>query len=292
MTRLSGSSILSLAGAVALLAGACSSSGGGSPGSGAGGSGSGAGGGTGTGNGFVGPALVPSATGFVSDPVVTGVVGAWYAYGDSAGPGANAAGTDFADSDCSKGGFTMSQCSQIVSPVPGQPFAPDPVNGMCTNGTAAKVLLGGTSGTADYSDLFGAGIGLDFNNPGGDAGAKGIFDMTPYTGVGFDFSGSVVPNGKMRVNFPFMGENHGKDSPYWKGATNPASPLTSPLHVKIYWADVGGPMYLTTQNPPTVPPAFDKTKVMSIQFQIFTNTSTATPYNFCVNNLTLLTTTD
>ena len=34
----------------------------------------------------------------------------------------------------------------------------------------------------DYSDLFGAGIGLDFNNPGGDAGPKGSKDLSAYSG--------------------------------------------------------------------------------------------------------------
>ena len=33
---------------------------------------------------------------------------------------------------------------------------------------------------------------------------------------------------------------------------------------------------------------FDKTKIQSIQFQVFTNVNMAIPYNFCVNNLAVL----
>ncbi len=274
MSKFSNQSILFLVGVAALCAGACSSS-----------KGPAAEGGT----GFVGQALMPTTTGFVDDRTNSGVVGAWYSYGDGAGPGANTTSVDFADSDCSKGMFTVDQCSQIAMPTPGMPFAPDASGAMCTNGTAAKVLMavGGTA--ADYSHLWGAGIGLDLNNLGGDSGvAKGFYDLTKYKGIGFDFTGTVIPAGKMRVNFPFNNE-HGTDSPYWDGATMASSPLTDKDHVEIHWADVGGPMYLAGQTPPVTAPAFDATMVSAIQFQVFTNTSATVPYNFCVSNLTLLT---
>src|ERR1700690_1040277 len=76
---------------------------------------------------------------------------------------------------------------------------------MCTNGTTAQVL--DSNGNPDYSAIYGAGIALDLNNLGGDAGSgKGYFDMTPYVGIGFDFTGDVIPSKVMRVNFPFNGE--------------------------------------------------------------------------------------
>ncbi len=274
MRKFSNQSILFLVGVAALCAGACSSSKGPATEGGA---------------GATGQALTPTATGFVDDRANSGVVGAWYSYGDAAGPGANTTSTDFADSDCSKGGFTMDQCSQITMPTPGMPFAPDATGAMCTNGTAAKVLMAVSGTTADYSHLWGAGIGLDLNNLGGDSGvAKGVYDLTKYKGIAFDFSGTLIPTGKMRVNFPFTGE-HGTDSPYWDGATMASSPLSNNLHVTIHWADIGGPMYLAGQTPPVTAPAFDATMVSAIQFQVFTNTTASVPYQFCVNNLTLLT---
>jgi hypothetical protein len=288
---------ISLAG-VLLAGGGC---GGSHPqGTGSGGT-SGAGGAAG--GGVVGAIPLPSsASGFVQD--LTGgshVVGPWYAYGDSVGPGANATiGDDDTNSDCvKKGGFTQSQCSQIAAPTPGGVFMPTDAasSEMCTDGVAAQVLDKG--GAPDYSDMWGAGIMLDFNNPGGDAGPKGDLDLSGFGGVSFDFSaftgstsnGAGVPAGAMRVNFPFTGE-HGSDSPYWMGASKASSPLVAAgataQHVQIAWTDVGGPYYLTQQSPAVTPPPFDATKVQSIQFQVFTNVTATTPYAFCVSNLALL----
>jgi len=294
MKKLTSLLFFTLAGAVALTGGACSSSG--KAGSTGGTTGTGTGGAGGAGNTDL-VYLTSSPTGFVQD-AVSGVVGAWFAYGD--GVGANAgvadAGADNADSDCvKKGGFPPTACTQITTPTPGAPFAPDDLatSKQCTSGIAALVMNKG--GAADYSDLWGGGIGLDFNNPGGDAGAAGVKDLSAYTGVSFDFSGDVVPPKSMRVNFPFTGE-HGTDSPYWGGGGDGAtaySPLTgttaNPQHVVIKWADIGGPAYLKGQTPsidPTLYP-FKPTVVSAIQFQVFTNATATTPYSFCVANLAL-----
>ena len=158
---------------------------------------------------------------------------------------------------------------------------------MCTNGTAAKVI-DGTNGMSDYSDLFGAGIGLDFNNPGGDAGAEGFEGPERVLGYRVRLQRYLIPNNAMRVNFPFDGEHGGQDSPYWMGDTNDSSPLAVG-HIVVNWGDVGGPKYLNDQTPPIdAAGTFDKTHVQSIQFQVFTVTSSATPYNFCVANLALI----
>jgi hypothetical protein len=282
MIKVSSIVVTTLAGLAALLLGACSSMAvATSDGVGT----------TGTdgnsGSPFVGIALTPSATGFV-DNVMSGVIGPWYAYGDSVGPGANVTSTDFSDSDCAKAGFTTNQCSTILAPIPGQPFDPDTVKGMCTNGTAAQAT-GGDGGSPNYVAIYGAGIALDFHNPGGDAGAaRGYFDMTPYVGLGFDFTGDVIPEHGMRVNFPF--KDGSSDIPYWGGAGDAAtaySPLTNGAHVEIQWADVGPERFLKLGT--LSPPPLDKTQVASIQFQVFTNSAEPTPYSFCVNNLTLLT---
>jgi hypothetical protein len=291
--------ITSLTG-VLLLAGGGGLVGCGSSGSGGSGGSSGTGG---TGNtiptGYI--PLASTSTGFVQDTTGgSNVIGPWYAYGDGVGAGANTTTTDNANSDCvKKGGFAPTACSQIGAPTPGQPFPPTDLgtSQMCTWGTAAMVM--NKAGSPDYSDLWGAGISLDLNNPGGDAGVKGDIDLSAYKGVSFDFSAYTgsdgnmagVPAGAMRVNFPFTGE-HATDSPYWMGATKASSPLTPPaggaLHVEALWTDVGGPYYLTQQSPAVTPPAFDPTKMQSIQFQVFTNATATTPYAFCVANLALI----
>jgi hypothetical protein len=309
-----------LAGALVLAGGACAgkplqeTGSGGTPGAGGGStsgvggvgaSGAGGGGASGTGGGgVVGFIPLPSSpTGFVQD-ATSGVIGAWYAYGDGIGPGASAAGDDHSNSDCvAKGGFPPSDCSQILSPVAGMPFVPADAatSAMCTSGTAAVVMNMGSS--PDYSDLWGAGIGLDFNNPGGDAGVRGYLDLSAYKGIYFQFytfpasttdpisNGAGPPSMGMRVNFPSLGQ-HGSDAPYWRGAMTIASPLTSPggavTENMVLWTDVAGPFYLNQQNPPVTPPVFDPAAVQAIQFQVFTNTSSPTPYSFCVANLALI----
>ncbi len=238
--------------------------------------------------------LASSSTGFVNDPV-SGVIGAWFAYGDGVGSNAGVgdAGTDVGDSDCvKKGGFTADQCSQITTPTPGTPFAPTDIktSKQCTSGTAAVVL--NKNGSPDYTDLFGAGIGLDFNNPGGDAGPAGYLDLSGYAGIEFDFSADTLPSNSMRVNFPFK-TMHGNDSPFWMGATSGESPLTgttsSPQHVKIAWGDVGGPFYLTQQTPPVdlTPYAFDPKNIQAMEVQVFTSAKNPTIYSFCIANLAL-----
>jgi hypothetical protein len=253
--------------------------------------------------------LPSSSTGFVED--LTGgsnLIGAWYAYGDGVGPNASVAnGADAADSDCqsaSKGGFPASDCSQIAWPRPGQPFQPsDPATSrMCTDGVAALAMAKG--GAPDYVDLWGAGIALDFNNPGGDGGVKGDLDLSGYGGMMFDFSaftgndpsgaasnGAGPPAGAMRINFPFTGDQT-SNLPYWMGAAAGASPLIVPaggtLHVEVLWKDVASPNYITQQSTPGPPPDFNPAKVQSLQFQVFSNATTTTRYAFCVANLALL----
>jgi hypothetical protein len=250
----------------------------------------GSGGVTGTG-GFTGSGGVMGAGGS------TGVTvnGDWYPFSDGTGPNAGLgadAGSDYADSDCVKnGGFPQTDCTQIISPIPGRPFAPTDLatNQNCTTGIAAQVM--NKDSAPDYADLWGGGIGLNFN-PVGDGGAPGYADLSAYAGIAFDFSGDVVPFQSMRVDFPFLGQ-HGLDAPYWKGATA-YSPLTgttpNPQHVVIKWADIGGPEYLTQEVPPvdvTLYP-FDPTAVQAIQFLVFTSTASTTPYSFCVANLALV----
>src|ERR1035438_5088333 len=137
--------------------------------------------------------------------VVGFIMGTWFAFGDGVGPDGLSA-----DSDCIlKGGFASSQCSQILRPTPGQPFLPDTISGaMCTNGTAAQVIPG-AGGTPDYADLWGAGIGVYFNNPGGSGSQPQPFDLSPYAGLDFDFTGDLIPASQMRVLFPFQGQVKG-----------------------------------------------------------------------------------
>jgi len=215
-----------------------------------------------------------------------GIIGCWYAYGDWYG---NGAGAPAGAGDCgtNMGNFTADQCSIINTPTPGQPFAS--TNGsMCTSGTVAKVIpmSGGT--TPDYAAIWGAGIGLDLNNPGardGGAGEKLPWDATAHNITGFSFHIDTPPTGgQLRVEFPTAAAigTTDVDAAYWEGASNNLSPIKSGGDYAVSFAEVGGPMYLTAPMP------FDKTKILSIRFHVVANASTTIPFSYCISNLTLL----
>ena len=257
---------------------------------GAGGGGTGGTGGTAGTGGAAGLAyLNADAMGEVQNPAV-GVIGPWYSYGDDVGPSAGSGGIDSSNSTCELAGFPMSDCTQITSPTPGLPFAPTDLatSTMCTSGTAGMVRT--KAGSADYSDIWGGGIALDFNNASGN---RGGLDLSAFRGISFDFSAATLPNGAIRVNFPFVGE-HGQDSPYWMGAAAQFSPLSAttgaPQHVEIDWSSVGGPLYLTQQTPAVDVSAypFNPKTIQTVQFAVITNAQAPTPYSFCVSNLALV----
>jgi hypothetical protein len=225
-----------------------------------------------------GIALVPSADGFF-DGSKAGILGAWYSYGDWYAGTPTVAGAG----DCvTKGPFTEAQCSSITMPIPGAPFT-NVGGSMCTAGTAAKVL------DMNYSAIWGTGIGFDLNNGGTDDGGTGIkqaWDATANGVTGFSFHIDTPPTGgQMRVEFPTNAIPNTTDinSAYWGGAAMDLSPFTKAGDWSFHFADVGGPKYLTTATP------FDKTKIISMQFHVVTNTSSAIPFSYCISNLRALT---
>jgi hypothetical protein len=246
------------------------------------------GGGTGTGGSgaTTGETIMVSPDGFIAgDTNTVGITGAWYSYGDYYGGTPTMAG----GGDCPvMGGFTVDQCSMIVTPVPGQPFSNTNSN-MCTTGTVAKTIPMAGSTSPAYSAIWGAGIGFDLNNGGTDDGGTGI--KQPYnatangvTGFAFDITGSVPVGGQMRIEFPtakIVGTTD-INAAYWGGATAGLSPFNKAGTYSFHWADVGGPMYLASPTP------FDPTTILSMQFHVVANTSSTVPYDFCVTNLRAL----
>jgi hypothetical protein len=242
-----------------------------------------AGAGTGTSDtlpaGAVEVALTPSATGFV-DSAATGVVGAWYSYGDG-NEGTTPMGV------CQTKGMHMtSECSAITTPPPGEPFVPKGTSlaQMCTSGTVAKIIPFGTPPVPDYSNIFGAGIGLDFNNPGldGGTGVKMPFNATGKMVIGVSFDLDAVPLPGIRVEFPFSAP----DAAIWKPATaakNYVSPVSAGHNVLLF-ANVTQPAYVAAAA--KVP--FDPTTLLSIQFHVPTTATASAAYSFCVDNVALV----
>jgi hypothetical protein len=252
-------------------------------GTGTAGAGTGTAGMTGTGGASAG--LLPvDMSGFVSAPTL-GIQGSWYGYGDGQGSDGM-----IPTSDCvMKGMHTAADCSKITAPPFGS-FPQTTPGSMCTSGTVAKVIMGSVGCTApatmcpDYSNLFGAGIGLDLNNAGNDGGTgmKMPFNATlaGITGIEFDLDMAPPTNG-IRVEFPTVGTEN--TSAMWKPGTSNKSPLVVGHNVLMF-ADVASPTFVK----PAVP--FDPTKLLSIQFHVPTTTSAAVPYAFCISGLSVITT--
>ena len=170
--------------------------------------GTGGGSGSGGSSGGNGKVLTPDDTGYIMD-ADTGIMGAWYLYADDLGSNGKPPG------DCQAKGMHMdSECSTIMyaatATLSGDGFPQDTPGKMCIKGTAAKVITMGAS--MDYSNIFGIGMGLDFNNSGS---AKMPFDLTAKKITAFKFTLSGVPMGGLRVEFPTTEtEAAGHDSYY------------------------------------------------------------------------------
>jgi hypothetical protein len=264
MKQLANCLSLVLLGSVAIAAGCSSSMNTPSDGGGTGGSG----------NNPKLQALLPDPTGYVDVGAsgMTMIKGAWYAYGDGIGSdGTNATG------DCElKGMHAVSDCSAITTPSFGT--FPNTAGRMCTMGTAAKIINLTTAAMPDYNNIWGAGIGLDLNNGGGDAGAMKLpYNATMNGVVGMAFDIDAVPLAGLRVEFP---TKTATNAAFW-GGDQMLSPVKAG-HNEILWSKVTGPFY------DTVAPPFDPTTILSIQFHVPTSTTASATYNFCISNLSAI----
>jgi hypothetical protein len=210
------------------------------------------------------------------DDATLGIVGSWYAYGDGWGPTGGPPG------NCeSVGMHPTSACSSITSPLPsagdaGAGFPPNASGAMCLSGTAAQII--GTP--PDYSNIFGIGIGLDFNNAGG---TKEPYDANAHHVVGFRFTVSGLPAAPatVRVEFPFPGTDASGDA-----YAETVAPGTTEM--TVLWSDATfGPSFTPPMG--STEPQFDPSKVESIQFHVVTDAQASIPVtDLCVTNLVAL----
>jgi hypothetical protein len=225
-------------------------------------------------------ALTPDMTGYVMAPAAIGIMGAWYGYGDGAGSdGTTATG------DCEKAGHPVTACSSITTPMFGSfPPSPPTSSKMCTTGTVEKVIdIVGMAGMADYTAMWGSGIGLDLNNGGGANAVKMPYNATAAGVLGFAFDIDAVPLTGIRVEFPTP--STGTTAAIYKpgdSTTNFASPLVAG-HNEIRWADIMAPSYVMNAT------AFDPTMIVSVQFHVPSSTSASANYTFCIDNFSAIT---
>jgi hypothetical protein len=226
--------------------------------------------------------LVPDDTGYVMDGD-TGIMGAWYIYGDGLGM------TGTPPGDCqAKGMHADSDCSTIMyaatKTLPGAGFPQDMSGKMCIKGTGAKVIP--YMGAPDYSNIFGIGMGLDFNNSGS---AKNPFDLTAKKITAFKFTLSGVPMGNLRVEFPTTEtEMAGHDSYYASKAVKDGDFMVSMAPDSLSGTAANADLAPAfTQAAGTMQPDFNPAHVLGVQFHVPTNvTASVGVSGFCVSNLT------
>jgi hypothetical protein len=258
-------------GAAMALSMGCDDSGGGGGGNTGGTTSTGTGGTTSTGEGIP---LKADKGGFVAgDTNDLMIQGAWYAYADSLGDNGMPPGK------CQTVGMHANgECSSVTEPPPGMPFAPSDETAdqkLCTKGSVEAVLM--LNGAPDYSNMWGAGVGLDFNNPGMGA-PKAAFNATAAGVVGVSFEIDAPPPAGIRVEFPDMATNN-KAAAYWGATTSYGPSPVKPGVNTIKWADVKSP------DPVNVP-MLDPSTLMGIQFHVPSGTAGA--YQFCLSHIKML----
>lgn len=245
-----------------------------------------------------GVVLAPDTQGWIRrDTNPIGVQGAWYTYGDRYGDPAHGG------SKCTEVGLhDVEECSKITYPKPEEPRFPNVGGRMCTQGETAIIPLckplvpNCASGQYDYTNVWGAGIGLDFNTEQNRPYEKSPYDAPAAGVLGVSFEIDIVFADGVRVEFPILlpqdnayatTEDHPDGSPYWGAGSNGGyhpSPIVRGYN-RFHWSDVGSP----------VPGdyAFDPTKILAIQFHVPAvdeeeKLDDRRPFSFCVSNLTLL----
>lgn len=253
--------------------------------------------------------LKPSSTGWVdkNDSCNTiGIQGAWYPYGDQYGA-AKCTGV---------GMHPATDCSVITAPPPPPATGFENVDGkMCTSGEVAVILtcMDGvtTEGCPDhdYQNMWGAGIGFDFNADGaaedGTPGAKHVWDpmaVTPNPITGISFVIDAIPLPGLRVEFPIVltddeaaaaglpagstTDDHKDGAPYWYDGTPSAtgtyknSPVVANAVNVIHWADI---------KPPRTNYTFETSKMLGIQFHVpAVSSAPKGAYSFCISELTFV----
>jgi hypothetical protein len=247
-----------------------------------------------------------------------GAQGAWYPYGDQYGSGPG-------DSKCTKIGMHMPiECAQITSPPPPPAMGFANVGGaMHTTGNVEPILACPanlmTSGcpTNDYSNMWGAGIGFDFNADGAitnadgttTPGAKHVWDPDMYGVIGIAFTITGTPL-NFRVEFPMQlnadeasrdtppidpavfpvptTDEHSAGAPYWGAQANgdakfPKSPVTDGVENKIYFDDT---TTMGIESPKTTAYKFDRHRMLGMQFHVVAGANTM--YDFTISKVRYL----
>jgi len=261
--------------------------------------------------------LVPSPTGWVDYADFcndVGVQGTWYSYGDQYGSGPRS------QSCLVQGGHLPSECAYVKTPDPNNFGFPNVQGNMHTAGVAEQILpcLAGSAaatiptsgcpgdglgGGADYSNMWGAGIGFDFNDENTRTGlVRSPWSPLAYGVIGIAFTIKGAPYA-LRVEFPMVltaeeaaadfppitsdmptTDDHSVGAPYWGALAHgdgifPNSPVVEGVNV-VLWDSVSAPKANAY--------VFDVSRMLGVRFHVPTSVAAGTGYDFTISNLTFL----
>lgn len=134
---------------------------------------------------------------------------------------------------------------------------------VCVKGMAVQVE------SAMFAAQWGAGLALDLNSKGGEPGTpavKGTFDLqhAGIRGFSVDISGAAPARIRINLTMPGIADSNFVDAKV---------PGTTTFEL----TDAKQGTWVTNKVP------LDATQVEALQFQVFTNAATATPYDFCID---------
>jgi len=143
---------------------------------------------------------------------------------------------------------------------------------VCVKGVAVQVE------SAMFASQWGAGLALDLNSKGGEPGTpavKGTFDLqhAGIRGFSVDISGSAPARIRINLTMPGVADSNFVDAKV---------PGTTTFSL----TDAKQGTWVTSKVP------LDATKVEALQFQVFTNAATATPYDFCIDAIRAISNSD
>lgn len=217
---------------------------------------SGSGGASGT-SPQVGRSLVWDQDGFVApDGNPFGIQGPFYAYSDCDPPS----------------GLPCTKPDAALTGADGKAGWSVDAAHVCLKGTAVQVE------SAMFAAQWGAGLALDLNSKGGEPGTpavKGTFDLAlaGIRGFAVDISGTAPARIRINLTMPGLVDSNFVDAKV-PGTTT----------FKLSEAKQG--TWVTQKVP------LDATKVEALQFQVFTNAATPTPFDFCIDAIRALSDSD
>jgi len=146
---------------------------------------------------------------------------------------------------------------------------------VCTSGIASQV-----PDDTSYGQFWGGGVAFNLADPGGMAAAPAGWTRNTVTGFSFTLTGPTVPAGEqMRFKATTLEGGVVNDNGYCTTAATGANSVQFGDLVNECWTGGAG-----------APALGAATQLVSLQWQVATVTASSTPFDFCIENLTALTT--